>query len=161
MAAAVEAAYKESFERVESGAALSYPCQASQLRVNGFVLIKDEPCKIVSINISKTGKHGGAKMHLVALHIFSGKKVDALFMSTDNCEVPYVERKDYQLVDIGRDGYLALYDEGTPKHDLCLGSSKVDTELRAAFEEGIDLLVTVQKSMGIEGVFSFKEERAS
>lgn len=59
----------------------------------------------------------------------------ALFMSTDNCEVPYVERKDYQLVDIGRDGYLALYDEGTPKHDLCLGSSKVDTELRAAFEE--------------------------
>lgn len=34
MAAAVEAAYKESFERVESGAALSYPCQASQLYVS-------------------------------------------------------------------------------------------------------------------------------
>jgi translation initiation factor 5A len=56
-------------------------------------------------------------------------------MSTETCEVPNVERKEYQLIDIDEDGYLALYDDGTPKRDLRIGTTGVDAELRAAFQE--------------------------
>jgi len=63
-------------------------------------------------------------------------------------------------VDIDEDGYLALYDEGTPKKDLRIGRAGVDADLRAAFEERKELLVVVQSAMGQEGVFSFKEDRS-
>lgn len=72
--------------------------QCSALRKNGYVVIKSRPCKIVDMSTSKTGKHGHAKVHLVALDIFTGKKLEELCPSTHNMDVPNVSRKEYQLV---------------------------------------------------------------
>ena len=58
------------------------------------------PCKIVEMSTSKTGKHGHAKVHLVALDIFTGKKLEDLCPSTHNMDVPNVSRREYQLVSL-------------------------------------------------------------
>merc|ERR1719320_530073 len=53
-------------EEASSGAANYYPQQCSALRKGGHVMIKGKPCKIVEMSTSKTGKHGHAKVHMVA-----------------------------------------------------------------------------------------------
>lgn len=74
--------------------------QCSSLRKNGFVVIKGHPCKIVDMSTSKTGKHGHAKVHLVATDIFNSKKYEELCPSTHNMDVPNVSRREFQLVRI-------------------------------------------------------------
>ncbi len=87
----------ETFEQTDSGASTTFPQQCSALRKGGHVVIKEHPCKIVEMSTSKTGKHGHAKVHLVAIDIFTGKKYEDLCPSTHNMNVPHVIRKDYQV----------------------------------------------------------------
>ena len=74
----------EQFETTNSGASTTYPLQCSALRKNGHVVIKGRPCKIVDMSTSKTGKHGHAKVHLIAIDIFTNKKLEDLSPSTHN-----------------------------------------------------------------------------
>lgn len=89
---------QHTFDSADAGSSTTYPMQCSALRKNGFVVIKSRPCKIVDMSTSKTGKHGHAKVHLTAIDIFTGKKLEDLSPSTHNMDVPNVSRREFTLV---------------------------------------------------------------
>jgi len=139
-----------------AGASDTYPQQCSALRKNGHVMIKGRPCKIVEMSTSKTGKHGHAKVHLVALDIFTGKKLEDICPSTHNMNVPNVTRKDYQWID-EEDGFANLMDDnGETKEDLKLPEDEVGEEIRKKHEAGETFTVTVLSACGEEKIVGTK-----
>jgi len=144
--------HEDTFEGASSGAAETYPQQCSALRKNGFVVIKNRPCKIVEMSTSKTGKHGHAKVHMVGIDVFTNKKYEDICPSTHNMNVPNVTRKDYQLVDINNDGFLTLMDENTGdmKEDLKVPDDDMGKEIQKRFDDGETFNVTVMTAMGEE-----------
>jgi len=148
------------FAEGDAGASETYPMQCSALRKNGFVMIKGRPCKIVEMSTSKTGKHGHAKVHLVALDIFTAKKYEDICPSTHNMDVPNVKRRDFQLLDVD-DGYLSLMDDGgNTRDDLKLPDSDVGAEITAALADGKDIICTVLSACGEECVIATKVNTA-
>ncbi|ODV89712.1 hypothetical protein CANCADRAFT_32883 [Tortispora caseinolytica NRRL Y-17796] len=146
-----------TFESANAGTSTTYPMQCSALRKNGYVVIKNRPCKIVDMSTSKTGKHGHAKVHLVAIDIFTGKKLEDLCPSTHNMDVPNVTRNEYLLVNID-DGYLNLMtSDGDTKDDVKVPEGELGDKLQAEFDEGKELNVTIISAMGEEAAISFKE----
>ncbi|ORZ15248.1 eukaryotic translation initiation factor 5A [Absidia repens] len=136
----------QAFETADAGASKTFPMQCSALRKNGHVVIKGRPCKIVEMSTSKTGKHGHAKVHLVAIDIFTGKKYEDLSPSTHNMDVPNVVRNEYSLLDID-DGFLSLL----------TADGEIGTAIKAGFDSGKEILVTVVSAMGEEHALSCKD----
>ncbi|KAE8418199.1 eukaryotic translation initiation factor eIF-5A [Aspergillus pseudocaelatus] len=150
---------EHTFDSADAGASLTFPMQCSALRKNGHVVIKGRPCKIVDMSTSKTGKHGHAKVHLVALDIFTGKKLEDLSPSTHNMEVPNVKRTEYQLLDITDDDFLSLMtDAGDTKDDVKVPEGDLGARIKKMFkEEEKDVNVIVLTSMGEECAIDAKE----
>merc|ERR1712043_157736 len=148
------------FESGSAGASATFPMQCSALRKNGFVMIKNRPCKIVEMSTSKTGKHGHAKVHMVALDIFTGKKLEDICPSTHNMEVPNVKRKDFQLIGMDDDFLSLMDDNGDTRDDLKCPEDAVGDEIKAAIEKETDILVTCLSACGEECVIATKVNTA-
>ena len=148
------------FSNVESGASETIPMEAGQIRKGGLIMIKGQPCKVIDVSTSKTGKHGHAKCNFVAQNIFNNKKLEDMIPSTHTTNVPVIKRTEYTLMDISDDGYLSLMDEnGETREDLELPEfpENYARELKDAFESK-QLIVTVLKACGKEQVVSHKED---
>lgn len=153
-----DAQHEHTFESADAGASTTYPRQCSALRKGGFVVIKGRPCKIVEMSTSKTGKHGHAKVHLVAIDIFTGKKLEELCPSTHNMDVPNVTRIEYTLLNISDDGFLSLMTEsGTNKDDVKIPDNEVGANIRSLWEAEKDVNVIVLSAMGEEVAMEGKE----
>ncbi|KAH9626164.1 hypothetical protein KSS87_017688 [Heliosperma pusillum] len=143
----------------DAGASKTYPQQAGTIRKSGYIVIKNRPCKVVEVSTSKTGKHGHAKCHFVAIDIFNGKKLEDIVPSSHNCDVPHVNRTDYQLIDISEDDYVSLLtDNGGTKDDLKLPEDdKLLEQIKTGFADGKDLILSVQSAMGEEQICGVKD----
>ncbi|MCK4717221.1 MAG: translation initiation factor IF-5A [Thermoplasmata archaeon] len=72
--------------------------EVRELKVNRYVVIDDEPCKIKDISTSKPGKHGEAKARIVALGVFSGQKKSFVSPVTHKVQIPMVDKRKAQVL---------------------------------------------------------------
>ena len=123
-------------------------------------MIKGKPCKVLSISVSKTGKHGHAKCNFVATDIFTGKKLEDMIPSTHGTTVPIVNRSDWEVIDIDGDELTLMDEGGNQKTDLNLPTFPEDMAdgIRDAWDGGENsVIVTVQAAVGIEQIVAYKK----
>merc|ERR1712115_731712 len=160
----------EEFDTADAGSSHTYPLQAGELRKGSHVMIKGHPCKVAEATTSKTGKHGHAKAHIVALDIFTSKKYEDLCPTSHNMNIPFVKRTEFQVLtaDEGTGACSLLLDSGETKDDLNLPDrvavgeptdedKKVAKELVEAMDKGDkSVVVAVLEACGIEKIVGFK-----
>jgi|TARA_B110000881_G_scaffold220844_1_gene247539 translation initiation factor 5A len=68
------------------------------LKVGRYIVIDNEPCKLVEYITSKPGKHGEAKARMVAIGLFDGQKRSLVHPVKHKVHVPLVDRRKAQVL---------------------------------------------------------------
>ncbi len=77
---------------------MSKPMELGALRVGSYVIVDNEPCRIVDYTKSKPGKHGSAKARVVAVGVFDGAKRTFVKPVSAQVEVPIIEKRGGQAI---------------------------------------------------------------
>lgn len=77
--------------------------EVGEIKKGRFLMIDGEPCKVINVDISKTGKHGHAKARIEAFGVFDNSRHTLLTPTHDKVEVPVIEKKSAQVVSVSGD----------------------------------------------------------
>ncbi|MCE4625855.1 MAG: translation initiation factor IF-5A [Desulfurococcales archaeon] len=107
-----------------------------ELKKGSYIVIDGEPCRIVEITKAKTGKHGSAKAHVVAISVFTGQKKTLVAPVDTRVQVPVIEKRLGQvLADMG--DTLQIMDLET--YDTFEIEKPDDPQLLAKLEPGVNV----------------------
>ncbi len=63
------------------------------LKKGRYIIIDDEPCKIIDITTSSPGKHGSAKARIEAVGIFDDRKRSIIKPTGDKIDAPLIDKR--------------------------------------------------------------------
>jgi translation initiation factor 5A len=78
--------------------AMSRPVEVGALKTGSYVIVDDEPCRIVDLTKSKPGKHGAAKARIVTIGVFDGVKRSIVKPVDAKVDMPLIEKKAGQVI---------------------------------------------------------------
>jgi len=70
------------------------------LKVGKYIIVDDEPCKILSITTSKPGKHGEAKARIDAMGLFDTQKRSIVHPVKHKVGVPMIDKRTAHLLSV-------------------------------------------------------------
>ncbi|MGQ9513846.1 MAG: translation initiation factor IF-5A [Thermoproteota archaeon] len=79
---------------------MSKVVQLGSLKEGSWINIDGEPCQILEVAHSKTGKHGSGKARIVAMSLFTDVKKTLMAPTDTNVEVPIIEKRTGQVLAI-------------------------------------------------------------
>ena len=114
---------------------MSRPAELGSVKEGSNIVIDGEPCRVVEVEKSKTGKHGSAKVRVVAIGIFDGVKRNIVGPSDQRVEIPIIEKRSGQVVTVGE--VVSVMDKDTLEIvDIPLPAEE---ELRSKLEPGVNV----------------------
>lgn len=108
------------------------------LQKGKYCIVEGVACKVTDMQVSRPGKHGHAKVRLVAVGLIDGKKRDIVMPGHDNIEVPVIEKKNAQVLSIHGDTANVMDMDTYETFDL-----KIPEELKGEVAEGVVVLYWV------------------
>lgn len=79
---------------------MSKPVDVGSLKIGQYIVLENEPCKIVEYEKSKPGKHGAAKARIVAIGVFTNQKRNVISPVDGKLDVPLIEKKTGQVISV-------------------------------------------------------------
>lgn len=70
------------------------------LKVGKYIIVDDEPCKILNISTSKPGKHGESKARIDAMGLFDNQKRSIVHPVKHKVGVPMIDKRTAQVLSI-------------------------------------------------------------
>jgi translation initiation factor 5A len=70
------------------------------LKIGSYIIIDGEPCRIVSYDHSKPGKHGSAKARVAAIGVFDGSRHSLVSPVSASVDVPLINKKNGQIISL-------------------------------------------------------------
>ncbi len=108
--------------------------EVGKLKEGRFVIIDDEPCRIVGFSTSAPGKHGHAKAKIDAIGLFDSQKRSVVRPTSAKMEVPMIERGSAQV--------LAIIENNAQLMDLTTFETfelPISLNLRGEVREGVEV----------------------
>ncbi len=68
------------------------PERVGQLKIGRYIVIDDEPCKIIAYSTSSPGKHGSAKARIDARGIFDNQKKSIIKPVDAKVHIPIIDK---------------------------------------------------------------------
>lgn len=103
----------------------------ASMKIGSLIIIDGVACKVVSMDVSKTGKHGHAKVNLMAVGIIDNKKRNIVKPGHENVDVPVIGKKDAQVLSISGSKANVMDSESFETFDL-----EIPEELKEKIKEG-------------------------
>ena len=91
---------------------------ATEMRVGTFLIIDGIAHQVKKMDISKTGKHGHAKVRFEAISAFTGKKKVMVIPGHDKFEVPMINKKAAQVLSVSGTTASIMDSESFENFDL-------------------------------------------
>ncbi|MCG8686496.1 MAG: translation initiation factor IF-5A [Desulfobacterales bacterium] len=101
--------------------------EATEMRLGTYLLLDGVAHQVKKMDVSKTGKHGHAKVRFEATSAFTGKKKVMVVPGHDKFEVPMITKKEGQVLSI-QDNKASIMDNETFENlDLEIPEELTDT----------------------------------
>ena len=108
---------------------------AGSIKEGGYLLVDGVACKVVKAETSKSGKHGHAKVRVVAIGLLDERKREIVMPAHDTVEVPIIEKKVAQVLSISGDMANVMDSESYETFDL-----KIPEEIKDKVVENCHVL---------------------
>lgn len=115
---------------------MSTIAELGDLKEGSLVTIDGEPCRVVSIEKSKPGKHGAAKARVVAVGVFDGVKRSIVGPVDTKVEVPIVDKRSGTVIALTPE-YVQIMDSET--YEVVETPYPTDEKLKSKLAEGVEV----------------------
>ncbi len=79
---------------------MSRPADLGSVKEGSYIILDGEPCRVVSREHFKPGKHGSAKVRLVAISITTGSKKSYVSPAESRVDIPLIDKRSGQITSV-------------------------------------------------------------
>jgi len=106
--------------------------EATEMRVGTYLLIEGAAYQVKKMDVSKTGKHGHAKVRFEAVSAMTGKKKVQVVPGHDKFEVPMIDKRQAQVLSVHGENASIMDSESFENFEL-----PIPEELKSSLTDGV------------------------
>jgi len=107
---------------------------ATEMRVGTYLILDGNAYQVKKMDVSKTGKHGHAKVRFEAISVMTGKKKVGVVPGHDKFEVPLVDKRQGQVLSVNGETASLMDSENFETLEL-----PISEELQGKVNEGVTI----------------------